>query len=89
ADSNAVGTALSNGAVVRECFGRNAFRASAGRSDADVVASENAFVAYWKAVPTPAPDATHPQPASALQGSILETMRAYITSPTFTQRRAQ
>jgi Protein of unknown function (DUF1588)/Protein of unknown function (DUF1592)/Protein of unknown function (DUF1595)/Protein of unknown function (DUF1587) len=89
ADSNALATALSNSAVVRECFARNAFRASAGRSDDDVAVAENAFVDYWKAVPTPAPDATHPSPASALQGSILETLRAYITSPTFTQRRAQ
>ncbi|MES1177449.1 MAG: DUF1588 domain-containing protein [Myxococcales bacterium] len=89
ADSNALATALSNSAVVRECFARNAFRASAGRSDADVAVAENAFVDYWKAQPAPAPDSTHPQPASAMQGSILETLRAYITSPTFTQRRAQ
>jgi Protein of unknown function (DUF1588)/Protein of unknown function (DUF1592)/Protein of unknown function (DUF1595)/Protein of unknown function (DUF1587) len=89
ADSNALATALSNSAVVRECFARNAFRASAGRSDDNVAVAENAFVDYWKAQPAPAPDATHPQPASALQGSILETLRAYITSPTFTQRRAQ
>ena len=89
ADSNALATALSNSAVVRECFARNAFRASAGRSDDDVAVAESAFVDYWKAQPAPAPDTTHPQPASAVQGSILETLRAYITSPTFTQRRAQ
>ncbi len=88
-DSNALATALSNSAAVRECFARNAFRAAAGRSDDDVAASEDAFVAYWKTLPAPAPDATHSQPASAVQGNILETMRAYITSPTFTQRRAQ
>jgi hypothetical protein len=89
ADSNALATALSNSDVVRECFARNAFRASAGRSDADVAVAENAFVDYWKTQPAPAADATHPQPASAVQGSILETLRAYIKSPTFTQRRAQ
>jgi hypothetical protein len=89
ADSNALAVALSTSPTVRECFARNAFRAASGRSDGDVVASENAFIDYWKTVPAPAPDATHPQPASALQGNILETMRAYITSPTFAQRRAQ
>ena len=89
ADSNALATALSNSESVRECFARNAFRAASGRSDDDAAASEDAFVAYWKTLPAPAPDATHPSPASALQGNILETMRAYITSPTFTQRRAQ
>ncbi|MEO6602694.1 MAG: DUF1588 domain-containing protein, partial [Polyangiaceae bacterium] len=88
-DSNALATALSNSAVVRECFARNAFRASAGRSDDNVAAAENAFIDYWKAIPAPVADATHPSPASALQGSILEALRAYITSPTFTQRRAQ
>jgi hypothetical protein len=88
-DSNALATALSNSAAVRECFARNAFRASAGRSDSDAAAAESAFIDYWKTVPAPAPDAAHAQPASALQGSIIETLRAYITSPTFTQRRAQ
>ena len=88
-DSNALASALASSAAVRECFARNAFRAEAGRSDDDVAASEDAFIDYWKTLPAPAPDATHSQPASAVQGSILETMRAYITSPTFTQRRAQ
>ncbi len=88
-DSNALATALSNSAAVRECFARNMFRASSGRSDDDVQAAETAFIAYWKGVAAPAPDAAHPQPASAGQGSILETLRSYITTPTFTQRRAQ
>ncbi|MEO8906340.1 MAG: DUF1592 domain-containing protein [Polyangiaceae bacterium] len=89
ADSNALATALSQSAAVRECFARNVFRASAGRSDADVAASEQAFVQYWQSMPAPAADASHPQPTSAAQGSILETLRAYVTSPSFTQRRAQ
>ena len=40
-------------------------------------------------VPAPAPDATHPTPASAAEGSILEALRSVITSPSFTLRRAQ
>ncbi|MEI9940921.1 MAG: DUF1588 domain-containing protein [Pseudomonadota bacterium] len=89
ADSNQLATALSTSAVVRECFARNIFRASAGRSDNDVQAAEQAFVDYWKTVPAPAPDTTHPTPASAAEGSILEALRSVITSPNFTLRRAQ
>ncbi len=89
ADSNALAVALSTSEAVRECFARNVFRASAGRSDADAQASEDAFIKYWQAVPAPAADASHAQPASATQGSILETLRAYVSSPSFTQRRAQ
>jgi hypothetical protein len=89
ADSNALAAALAKSAVVRECFARNVFRASAGRSDADVQASEQAFVDYWQTVPASAPDINHPTSASAAEGGILETLRAFITSPSFTQRRAQ
>jgi len=89
ADSNELATALSNSAAVRECFARNIFRASAGRSADDVKAAETAFVEYWKSAPAPAPDANHPSPASAAEGSILEALRAVITSPNFTLRRAQ
>jgi hypothetical protein len=88
-DSNALATKLSTSQDVVECFARNVFRASAGRSDADVGAAENAFIDYWKTVPAPAADATHPTPASAAQGSILEALRAFIISPNFTVRRAQ
>lgn len=88
-DSNALAAALAQSAAVRECFARNVFRASAGRSDADVQASEDAFVNYWQTAPAPAPDASHPTPATAAEGNILETLRAFITSPSFTQRRAQ
>lgn len=89
ADSNALATALSTSAAVRECFARNIFRASAGRSADDVKAAETAFVNYWKTAPAPAPDTNHPTPASAAEGSILEALRAVITSPNFTHRRAQ
>ncbi len=89
ADSNQLASALASSAAVRECFARNVFRASAGRSEDDAKAAETAFVNYWKTVPAPAPDAAHPTPASAAEGSILEALRAVITSPTFTLRRAQ
>ncbi|HYQ41756.1 MAG TPA: DUF1588 domain-containing protein [Polyangiaceae bacterium] len=89
ADSNQLATALANSAAVRECFARNIFRASAGRSSDDVKAAETAFIDYWKTVPAPAPDANHPTPAAAAEGSILEAMRAIVTSPNFTLRRAQ
>jgi len=89
ADSNQLASALSNSAAVRECFARNMFRASAGRSSDDVKAAETAFVNYWKTAPAPAPDANHPTPASAEEGSILEALRSVITSPNFTLRRAQ
>ena len=88
-DSNQLASALASSAVVRECFARNVFRASAGRSSDDVKAAETAFLNYWKTVPAPAPDATHPTPASAAEGSILEALRSVITSPNFTLRRAQ
>ncbi len=89
ADSNQLASALASSPAVRECFARNIFRASAGRSSDDVKAAEKAFVEYWKTVPPPAPDAAHPTPASAAEGSILEALRSVITSPNFTLRRAQ
>jgi hypothetical protein len=89
ADSNQLASALAGSAAVRECFARNVFRASAGRSDDAVKAAETAYLDYWKTAPAPAPDSAHPTPASALQGSILEALRAVITSPHFTLRRAQ
>jgi len=89
ADSNQLASALAGSAAVRECFARNIFRASSGRSNTDVKAAEQAFVDYWSTVPKPAADATHPTPASAAEGSILEALRSVITSPNFTLRRAQ
>jgi hypothetical protein len=89
ANSDQLASALSNSAAVRECFARNIFRASAGRSADDVKAAETAFIDYWKKAPAPAPDANHPTPASAAEGNILEALRSVITSPNFTLRRAQ
>ena len=89
ADSNQLAAALAKSDRVRECFARNIFRASSGRSNTDVQAAEQAFVDYWRKVPAPAPDAAHPTPASAAEGNILEALRSVITSPNFTLRRAQ
>jgi hypothetical protein len=89
ANSDELASALSKSAAVRECFARNVFRASVGRSSDDVKAAETAFIDHWKAAPAPAPDAAHPTPAAAAEGNILEALRAVVTSPNFTLRRAQ
>jgi len=77
ADSNALATALAANAGVRECMARQMFRASAGRSDPSVSASETAFVELWKKLP------------ENEQGKMLATLVEYAKSPLFTHRRAQ
>lgn len=89
ASSDELALALSKSAAVRECFARNVFRATAGRSDVSVQGSEQAFIDYWRTAQKPAGDSAVPQSATAFEGSILETLRAFVTSPNFTQRRAQ
>jgi hypothetical protein len=77
ADGNALATALAGSADVRACVARQLFRASAGRSDASIAASESAFLSLWSAE------------APTLQGNLAETIVAYVKSPGFIQRRAQ
>ncbi|HEY2406474.1 MAG TPA: DUF1588 domain-containing protein [Polyangiaceae bacterium] len=77
ADSNAVATALSTSPTVRECFARQVFRASSGRSDSGAKASEDAFVTYWKTV------------ANASGGNIVNTILAYAENPAFIYRSPQ
>lgn len=77
ADSNALALALASSAEVRECMARQMFRASAGRSDPTVIATEAAFVEIWKRLP------------EAEQGNILTTLVEFVKSPIFTHRRAQ
>jgi hypothetical protein len=84
-DSNQLALALSKSNTVRECFARNIFRASAGTSDTDVQMSEDDFVEFWN---TQSNRATKGQ-SFAADGDIIDTIRAYITSPTFTIRRGQ
>jgi hypothetical protein len=83
ADSNALATALSNSAMVRECVARQMFRSSAGRSDADmnnsadqnlVRGAEQTFLNTWKQLP------------SANQGKFVEMLVAYVRSPLFDKR---
>jgi hypothetical protein len=77
ADSDALAAALAASADVRACVARQLFRASAGRSDGSIAASEAAFLDVWKAQP------------AALQGNLAETIVAYVRSPLFVQRRAE
>jgi len=77
ADSNALALAMSKSAQVRTCLARQLFRSSTGRSDDSVKGSEDAFVQFWK------------QLSAAQQGSVLETLVAYVKNPTFIQRRPQ
>jgi hypothetical protein len=76
-DSNQLATALSQSEAVRTCFARFMFRAASATSDAAVKPSEDAFVEAWRAIP------------AAAQGNILETLVAYVKSPSFAARRAQ
>src|SRR5450432_129201 len=76
ADSDALAAALATSADVRTCVARQLFRASAGRSDGSIVASENAFIDVWRGQP------------AALQGNLVETLVAYVRSAGFTRRRS-
>ena len=75
-DSDALATALAGSASVRACAARQIFRASAGRSDDAVVGSENAFIDGWRTS----------LPADA-QGSLVETLIAFVKSDQFVKRR--
>jgi len=76
ADSNALATALSSSAQVRECMARQFFRSSSGRSDDAIVNAEQSFVNTWKQMPADA------------QGKFIEVLVAYVRSPLFEQRSA-
>ena len=77
ADSDALAMALASSPQVRTCMARQLFRSSAGRSDSQATAPEQAFVDVWNQLP------------ADKQGNIVETMVAYVRSPAFTQRRGQ
>jgi Protein of unknown function (DUF1592)/Protein of unknown function (DUF1588)/Protein of unknown function (DUF1595)/Protein of unknown function (DUF1587) len=76
ADSNALAAALSTSADVRACAARQIFRASAGRSDDSVAVAEAAFLDTWKTLPADA------------QGSVIETLIAFVRSDQFVERSA-
>ncbi|WP_438010979.1 DUF1592 domain-containing protein [Sorangium sp. So ce321] len=77
ADSNALAQALSTSKMVRSCFARQVFRASAGRSGKSAAESEDSFVRAWEAAP------------EAEQGKIVETLVSYVKSSLFSHRRPQ
>jgi uncharacterized protein DUF1588 len=85
ADSNQLALALSTSASVRECFARNVFRGSAGNSDTDNQMSEDDFIKFWNTQTNAATQGA----SFAGDGDIIDTIRAYITSPTFNIRRGQ
>jgi hypothetical protein len=80
-DSNALAQAMASSALVQECFARHLFRAVAARSGEsralDPRASEDAFIAEWRARPE------HDR------GNVLDTLSAFVESRLFTQRRAR
>ena len=77
ADSKGLALAMSQSAQVRTCLARQVFRSSTGRSDDSVKASEEAFVQFWQGLP------------ADKQGSVIESLVAYVKNPTFIQRRPQ
>jgi hypothetical protein len=81
ADSNALAEALAASPTVRECFARYMFRAAAARSvdshgATDTAASEDAFLAEWRALP------------EIERGNVMDTLDAYVSSRLFTHRRS-
>ncbi|HEY6081523.1 MAG TPA: DUF1592 domain-containing protein [Polyangiaceae bacterium] len=76
ADSNALASAMSKSAQVRECFARHVFRALSGTSAPELVASEDDFVGYWK------------EGLTMDDANIIDTLSAYVTSPAFAYRRS-
>jgi len=94
ADSNQLALALAKSPMVRECFARNVFRASSGRSDAAVQASEDDFVKYWLAKEDGLAEPTLDENASGSppvdqKADIINTIVDYVQSPTFGIRRNQ
>jgi hypothetical protein len=71
ADSNALATALAASPSVRECMARFMFRASAATGDSAATPGESEFIDLWRTNP------------AAAQGNIVETLIAYVKSPSF------
>lgn len=68
-------TALAQSDAVKSCLARQIFRGSAGRSDASVAATEQAFVDSWRALPADRAD------------KLAEVLVSFVTSALFVQRR--
>ncbi|HEU5480012.1 MAG TPA: DUF1588 domain-containing protein, partial [Candidatus Tumulicola sp.] len=71
ADSNALATAFAASPTVRECMARFLFRASAATGDSAATPGERQFIDFWRTIP------------AAAQGNIVETLIAYVKSPSF------
>lgn len=82
ADSNALVKAMSVSPQVRQCFARQIFRAFAATSSAALQASEDDFVKYW--------DTTLARDAEQVKDVyIIDTIGAFLKSPSFNLRRSQ
>lgn len=82
ADGNALAQALAVSPTVTECFARFLFRAATARSadstrTSNPAASEDAFIAQWRALPEP------------LRGNVVDTLSVLVSSRIFTHRRAR
>jgi len=82
ADSNALVKAMSTSNQVRECFARHVFRALAATSAPELRPSEDDFVTYWKTN-------LSANGAAIADVKIIDTISAFIESPSFAFRRAQ
>jgi hypothetical protein len=71
ADSNELARALAASDTVRECFARFMFRAASATGDAAATPGEQAFIDFWRTLP------------EAAEGSIVETLIAYVKGPHF------
>ncbi len=76
ADSNAMATAFAASPTVRACLARYFFRAAAATGDSAATPGEAQFVDFWQTLP------------AAAQGNIVETLIAYVKSPTFSVRNS-
>ncbi|HEX5099257.1 MAG TPA: DUF1592 domain-containing protein [Polyangiaceae bacterium] len=75
-DSNAMAAALAVSPTVRECMARYMFRAAAASGDSAATAGEPEFVELWRSLP------------AAANGNIVESLIAYVKSPSFLLREA-
>jgi hypothetical protein len=82
-DSNALVTAMSTSAQVRECFARHVYRALAATSVPEAKPSEDDFVKHW--AKTLEVDGS----GEVTDAKIVPTLVAFLTNPSFAFRRAQ
>jgi hypothetical protein len=74
ADSNTLARFLAISATVRACMARQLFRASTGHGDGSGRTAEDNFVSLWQKLPV------------AQQGSLIETLVAFVRSDGFIER---